>query len=216
VVQALLLAGVNKEAANKVGCRRACLTLGSGFTALIAASMNGHGEVVQLLAAYGADLNYRNSRGRNAAEEAGLLGHLDIALFMMYATARALAPLQIAAALRMDRCIRWLLRRGVADPADYAPGALIAAATETAHWPSALPLSLTTTHLVRQSLLPWSPERHWLFHGGARLAVRTLQLVEHTLERRSAASVLQFPVLPTELWRKICTFVRRGDFTPTA
>jgi hypothetical protein len=180
------------------------------------ASQNGHGAVVQLLAGYGANLNHQNSRGRNAAEVAAAKGHLDIAEFMRYAIAHTLAPLQIAAALRMDRCIRWLLRRGIADPADYARGALVAAAAETGPWPSALPPSLTTIHLVRQSLLPWSTERHWLFHGGARVAVRTLQLVEHTLEQRAVASAHHLPVLPTELWRMICTFVRRGDFTPTA
>ena len=176
------------------------------------ASRGGHGEVVQLLSAHGTDLNHLNSRGRTAADEAARKGHLDIAEFMRYAIARTLAPLQIAAVLRMDRCIRWQLRRGIADPADYARGALVAAAAETGPWPSALPPSLTTTHLVRQSLLPWSTERHWLFHGGARLAVRTLQLVERTLEQRAVASALQLPVLPTELWRVICTFVRRGDF----
>ena len=171
---------------------------------------------MQLLSAYGAELNRLNVRGDTAADVAAGRDHPDIAEFLRQAIAHAFAPLQIAAALRMDRCIRWLLRRGIADPANYATGALMAAATEVAPWPGALPPGLTTTHLVRQSLLPWSTERHGLFHGGARLAVRTLQLVECRLEQRAVASALQLPVLPTELWRVICTFVRRGDFPPTA
>ena len=180
------------------------------------ASRDGHTKVVRLLAAYGADLYSLNSRGDAAADVAARHGHSDIAEFLRYATVHALAPLQIAAALRMDRCIRWLLRCGAADPAGYARGALVAAATEMAPWQSALPPRLTTVHLVRQALLPWSTERHWLFHSGARLTVCTLQLVEHRLKQQPVESELQFPELPTELWRLICTFIRRGDFHPPA
>ena len=186
----------------------------------MAASDYGHFEVVQLLSACGANLNHLEPLGgESAADLAARSGHPDIAEFLLHVIAHALAPLQIAAALRMDRCIRWLLRRGIADPADYAPaGALMAAAIEIAPWPGALPPSMTTTSLVRQSLLPWSAERHWLFHSGGRLTVHTLQLVERRLEQQAVASAmhLQLPLLPTELWHVICTFVQRGDFHSTA
>ena len=65
------------------------------------------------------------------------------------------------------------------DPPATATAAILASAVLPPRhpWLPKLPVCKATVRLAKAAVSPWSPTRHWLYHGGFRAAVHTLLLV---------------------------------------
>ena len=123
--------------------------------------------------------------------------------------------LQLCADMRNHDLARWLLSRGLADPAMVPLGSQSAAAL--AAIPSKLDDALPdaeTLRLMKLASMPWRVSNHMLFGPGYRRAAHELLLVEQSLSRRS--SPLGLPALPIELWFKIISMMKRSDHDDVA
>lgn len=174
-VQPLLAAGVDPNRATS-----------KGITALMFAAARGCNQTVTLLLAYGAAPTIR---GQPASAVARRGGWQDTARLLDWSAARS--PFEIAARGNMDGEMQAMLGTGrLAVPQGLA---------EKIRLLQSLPHGV-----ARSALLPWSPERHMLFHPGVRDAVRVVLRV---------AARIPNPV-PFELWLMVCSFFTRAGWPP--
>ena len=122
-----------------------------------------------------------------------------------FEAAEAQSAFRIALSLRLHRDARWLLRHGRADPDDDSLSTLRAAASPAGGWRDAPKICAATVALAEAASLPWSPERHWLFHAGARASIEVVMLCRLRLGRSDA----QLRELPIEIWLLVGSFLRR-------
>jgi hypothetical protein len=132
-----------------------------------------------------------------------------------------------------------MLKQGRMDP-DAQPWSQIALARATSTtpptelpWQDAPDVCQITVKLIKAATRGWAPPRHWLYHTGFRMAVRTvLQIserlhrqhavvlpVERTARRRgrsataaAAVAVVHLPILPPEMWIAIMGFFLRSNW----
>ena len=194
-----------------------------GITALHIASQEGHMHVVQLLAVHGADVSYIDNYGKNAQRDADIGGHHQLAVWLTAVADHT--PIQIATACRLHADGRSAMRTGVmGDPTTCTAKKVAQAATTTTLWGAGLvmpPVCTATTQFARAAMACWSPERHWLFHGQFREAIRSVLHVKERLHRRAGTgdvgagthgnSVL-YPHLPMELWFLLCSMLLRRNW----
>lgn len=205
----------------------------AGPTALMLASSAGRLDLAQLLSAYGANRTLaaalsQDGHSYDAVGEAADAGHAH--LMAWFQATDGHSNLRIAIGCRHQRAARWLLRHGRADPDDEPSpcGTLRDAATRVGGWPGAPAVCRATVALAVAATKPWSPERHWLFHGGAREAVLTVLTCAHRLACADdgspagqqigvSAAGLALPPFPRELWLMVLGHSRRRHWaTPKA
>lgn len=219
-VQTLLRAGANPNGNAKC----------DGFdNPLLALTQQGSTRSVQLLCVYGADQTVRTDDGFTAHDLAVMELPNSHPLTEWLDCTTEHTVLQMAVSLRLADDIRWLLQNGVADPDEDSSSNLYAAAIKSGAWPGAPAPCDKTTALVRQAVLGWSPERHWLYHGGFRRNVYVVlacternrccsnqpELGREVGKRRQRADIL-LPNLPTENWLIIIGFINRYDWLSPA
>ena len=162
---------------------------------------------------------------------AGNAGHVGLRDWL-HAT-DGFTGLRTALSLRLHDDIREILRRGLADPDDDCPKNLKSAAAGVGAHPHATAACAQTVALGREMILPWSIERHMLYHAGVRIAIKVVLLCCKRLENpkpptpvshsrsaiefaQPAAVGLSLPRLPTEMWLLILQFLQRRDFPVVA
>ena len=174
--------------------------------ALRTAASNGHHDVVAVLAFFGATASTVERRAHP-----------------LLAALHGRHKLEIAAAFRLHGLARRALRSGAIahDPPTAAAAAILATAGSAepqAPGLPGLPVCAATARLAKAAGRRWSPERHWLYHGGFRAVVHTLMHVQERGWRLDGAAedageegVADLPYLPAELWFLVCAHLRRED-----
>lgn len=200
--------------------------------AILYASECGQLANMQLLVAFGADLN---AAGSTVREIAGL-GSVGMDMHDPQVRPKILAwlnavdgwsPFRVAVGCRLHRCAKAALRLGLIDPSSAVLADVIATAESPAGmlWADSPAPDSETSALMRRAMARWGPARHSLYHRGVRGAVRTTMLVAQRLRCRGGAAaiilaapagLLQLPVLPPELWGMVCSFFLRRNFTSDA
>lgn len=206
----------------------------SGWTPLAFAAAAGRADVVEALAALGADVEARNELGVPPLLLAASAGHLPAVQALVLHGARCaaaehdgyslwnhygrgqpavlawcrffgpLSPLHVAAALRRPRRVLDLLAAGHSPSSPLRPSVREVAAGRA--FPGAAPVDAPTLRLVERALQPYSPrDSHGTAHPQFRRAVCTLLLVRQRLERQHGAGASL--ELPAELWRKVFGFL---------
>lgn len=174
-----------------------------GYTPLLLAAQRGHLKVVRLLAQYGANHNAQTTAHHNTA----LSLAVDFPNVISYLkTIAGWRPLQIAAEARNKDRIIALLQSGALPShvgAESAPTALAIAKTNF-EYNGATPVDQDVIALLHTATEPWGPQRHALFPARTRRTVFRTMLLMHRL-----AFSEQFPILPTEMWMHILSFLPR-------
>ena len=176
-----------------------------GATPLLAAVIEEHRECAELLRVFGADPTPVLTSWRIESE----------ALHAWLTCTAQSSGLVIAAGCRNSHDMRWLLTHGRADPGREPQGLLLSTAVTVGAWPDAPAVCPVTVDLARAAVLPWSPERHWLFSPGAREAVRAAWLCRQRMDTSGSKpdpDAQALPLLPIELWLTVLGWVRRSDF----
>ena len=205
-----------------------------GTTPLFTASLHGHLESLQLLATFGANLAVKTNRGTTAMAIAIRLGHTTVTDFLQ--AVAAWQPLKIAVACRFHAAAKTALKLGLVDPAFTTAAELATTASSPAGalWPGSPAVCGLTTALAKAAAMPaWSLGRHFMHHAGVRISIHTMLRIFERLRRRHRAhgggtrrSIRQLqqdgsaaaghesvlPVLPSELWLLICSFVLRSHW----
>ena len=172
-----------------------------GYTPLLLAAQRGHVEVVQFLAAHGANLRARTRRHHNDARALALdcpemLDYLNYIWDM--------TPLQIACDARMVDSVHVALLHG-ADPTRLQPSPLDICLTQGAYGCSKPPCSETTA-LVRLASEPWSPRSHALHGPTFQKNIMNVFYLQHMLNIHKT----DLPYLPREIWIHIASFFQRS------
>ena len=152
------------------------------------ASKEGHLQIVQLLASFGADLATTLNSGRTATAIAIQKGHTAVTEFLHAVT--AWPPLKIAVACRLHAAAKTAFKLGLVDPAFTTATELATAASGPAGtlWPGSPAVCDITTALAKDAKMSaWSPGRHFLYHGGVRISVHTVLLISERLRWRHGA-----------------------------
>lgn len=171
----------------------------SGYTPLLLAAWRGHVQVVQYLAAAGANMQARIKDGRDALD----LAQDDAAMTAYLTHAWNFSPLQVACDARLLEATHTALAAG-ADPARGFPRPLDLCLA-LGSYPGTRSPCPHTTALVRLALRPWGPETHGLRGPQSRAEIMVVFLVRRLLERDE-----QLPQLPREVWLHIAAFVPRN------
>ena len=145
----------------------------------------------------------RDRKRRGAPYKLTQEGHVDLAAWLEATEAHS--AFRIALSLRLHRDARWLLRHGRADPDDDSLITLRAAASPAGGWRDAPEVCAATVALAEAASLPWSPERHWLFHAGIRASIEVVMLCR----LRLGPDDLRLPKLPVEIWWLMVGFLGR-------
>ena len=207
-------------------------TNSKGVTPLHLAACKGRLQLAQLLAAFGANLaaTFNGHTALVLADGSGLSAIVDFLQAVATWT-----PLKIAVACRLHAAAKSALKLGLIDPAFTTAAELTNTASRPAGamWPGSPAVCTITTTLATAAAMPvWSPGRHFLYHGGVRISVHTMLLISERLRRRhgaqsggtrrsirqlqhgptSAGRGSELPVLPSELWLVICSFVLRSHW----
>jgi hypothetical protein len=130
-------------------------------------------------------------------------------------------PLKVAVVARLPAAATSLLRRGIVNPDPLyhegggpvtelpnfsrhflPPGVLaIAASVEVPEWPGSPAPDPSTTSVARAAVVGWTPRTHWLHHGAARDAARTVLLVAARLD--AGWALHQHKVYQAQLLRQL-------------
>jgi ankyrin repeat protein len=177
-----------------------------GYTPFLLAAQRGHLNVVQFLAAYGANIQARTSRHDNNAI-ALATDFPDVQKYVQEAW--AWSPLAAAVDARMTDRVHAMIQAGVEGPVVQAARKI---ADNTSAYPNALPTSREISALLAAAVLPWSTSRGELFSAGFGVTVKaTLDLRRALLleENREDGK----PILPLEIWLLIVSQFQRSWFT---
>jgi ankyrin repeat protein len=178
-----------------------------GYTPLLLAVQRGHLEVVQLLAAHGANLRALTRRHRNDARTLALE---NATMHDYLAHIWHMTPLQIAVDARLADCVHGWLAAG-ADPNEASGHSLLELAHSAGPYAGAKAPCPETTALVRTSLRPWTPALTPLYGPILRDRVLEVFRLQHMLARHSP-----LPRLPPEIWVHIASFMSRGPLSEGA
>lgn len=177
-----------------------------GYTPFLLAAQRGHLNVVQFLAAYGANIQARTSRHNNNAI-ALATDFPDVQKYVQEAW--EWSPLSAAVDAQMTDRVHAMIQAGVNGPVVTAARKI---ATIASSYPNALPPSREIVGLLSAAVLPWSASRVELFCTGFNKSVHaTLQLRRALLldENRDDGK----PILPLEIWLLIVSQFQRSWFT---
>jgi hypothetical protein len=170
-----------------------------GISALAAASVAGHLQVVQYLVCSGASLTITSADGSHTSVSVDVsTWRRDIVKWLCMVSGWPLFRTAVSCMASSPSTIKALLRRGDVDPDDCA-GSIAAVSADVGQ--SGLE---EVERLVRLAFGGWSRYSHWLHPASVREAVVTTLAVATRLNRR-----LDLPVLPSEIWEEILRFLAR-------
>jgi hypothetical protein len=210
----------------------------NGATPLHTAAHSGYLSIAQLLVVFGANVAAATTQNNRTPQQlAAAAEHNELAEWL--GALAGWSPLRVAAGCRLHTPIATQLKLGRMDP-DAQPWfqLALARATSTAPpidlpWQDAPDVCQITIKLIKAATRGWAPPRHWLYHTGFRVAVRTvLQIserlhrqhavvlpVERTARRRgrsattpTAVAGVHLPILPPERWIAIMGFFLRRNW----
>jgi ankyrin repeat protein len=208
-----------------IAANKACTN--NGATPLHAAADSGHMPIAQLLVVFGADaaaLATFEGEHETPQKWATDDGHHELAAWL--GAVAGWSQLRVAAGCRLHTPITTMLKLGRMDP-DAQPWSQLALARATSTtpptelpWQDAPDVCQITVKLIKAATRGWAPPRHWLYHPGFRIAVRTVLHVDVRLHRQHSSVVSAadsvatafLPILPPEMWIAILGFLLRSNW----
>ena len=212
VVRMLLEAGAAPD-------RPLCIFDG-GATPAMAAAQNGRMQILQLLGAFGADIEL-DGKVRAKAKffyRTAVLSWLD--------AVSGWSPLKIAVGCRLHDVAKTALRLGKIDARGAGANELVEIASHPNLWGAGSPaVCVPTLAFARYAAGPWSPASHPMYHGGFRRAIKHVLMVSIRLRDGGGGGGAGggdggggdeggdwAAVLPPELWLELCSFLIRRDW----
>jgi hypothetical protein len=211
-----------------------------GATPLHAAANGGHHSIAQRLVVFGANGSATDAIDIETPQQwAAAQDHHQLAAWL--GAVAGWSQLRVAAGCRLHGPIATQLKQGRIDPDAQSWSLLaLARATSTAPptelpWQDAAGGCQITVKLIKAATRGWAPPRHWLYHAGFRMAVRTVLQVSERLHRqhavaspvegiarrrgrsaKAAAALVavqhHLPILPPEMWMAIMSFFLRSNW----
>eukprot|EP00049_Salpingoeca_infusionum_P011092 m.191107 g.191107 ORF g.191107 m.191107 type:complete len:708 (+) comp14835_c0_seq1:65-2188(+) len=172
-----------------------------GYTPLLLAAQRGHLDVVQFLAAHGANLAARTLRHNHDAVSLAV----DFPAVQEYLThIIQMKPIQIACDLKdVDRAHE-LLRSG--SDVELNPHPLALAST-VSPYANANEVDDSLCTMIQAASLPWEPATHHLFGESFRRNVVFMLWVKKQIDIQA-----ELPFLPQEIWMHVLSFFQRSWF----
>lgn len=182
-----------------------------GYTALLLAAQRGHLEVVQLLAAFGANVQARTTRHDNNA----IMLSIDFPEVQKYLELIwNWSPLQVAIDARLVDRVHTLIQAGaelLTDAASHEQNTgVLSLARGTQSYQGARPPSKELELLLKKAAKPWAVNRYALYSFAFRRLILNTRRLQYQLLSED------LPLLPEEIWTHICSLMQRQWFADGA
>lgn len=178
-----------------------------GYTPFLLAAQRGHLSVVQLLAAFGANIQARTTRHDNNAI-ALATDFPEVQLYVQQIW--DWSPLEVSVDAGMVDRVHSLIQCGVHVSSYPNAMQLAIAASNQPNNSQSQTAGEEIVQLLKVAANCWSPKRHGLFCRGFRKAVFNTLMLQRALLREETISSL--PILPPEIWLLIISKFRTAWF----